>query len=83
MQTIQTNYELIYTYLKEKYMRATIGKKELASELGVALGTIDLYMSRGMGVPPYKKLGDKPNSRVVFSIVDVAQFLSSDFTKTL
>ena len=75
MQT-ESNREEIYDYLKSKYKRATIGKKELATELGISLSTIDLYMSKGMGIPPYRKLGTAKNARVVFTIVDVADYLT-------
>jgi hypothetical protein len=83
MQTYQNHYEEILDYLKVKYKRVTIGKKELSNELGIALGTLDLYMSRGIGAPRYKKLGDKPNSRVVFNINDVAEFLTSHRIETM
>jgi len=68
--------ELIYKYLQTKYKRATIGKKELASELGVAPSTIDLYMSKGMGIPPYRKLGEARNAKVIWNIVDIAEYLT-------
>ena len=55
----------------------------MAVELGVALSTLDLYMCKGYGVPRYKKLGNKANSRVIFTLVDVAAFLSSGLIETL
>ena len=76
MRQSVNNYELVYEYLKQKYKRATIGKKEMAVELGVSLSTIDLYISKNMGIPRYRKLGKAKNAKVVFSIVDVAEFLS-------
>ncbi|MDD3775473.1 MAG: hypothetical protein PHV08_05895 [Sulfurovaceae bacterium] len=73
---MDTNKQVIYDYLNSKYKRATIGKKEIAQELGVSLSTIDLYISKGMGIPRYRKLGKAKNAKVVFNIVDVAEFLS-------
>jgi len=83
MQNQTTNYEVLLNYLQSKYKRITIGKKELSHELGISLSTLDLYMKKGMGIPPYKKLGNKPNSRVIFDIIDVAEFLSSNKIETL
>ena len=80
---MQTSIEATYTYLKSKYNTSVIGKKELAQELNIAPSTLDLYMSRGIGVPKYKKLGDKPNSRVIFNLYDLAVFLNSDQIETM
>lgn len=68
--------QVIYDFLKKEYKRATISKRELANELNVSMSTIDLYISKNIGIPPYKKLGNKPNSKVVFNIIDVAEFLA-------
>lgn len=70
----QTN--LIYQDLKSRYSKATINKKELANEFGVTISTIDLYMQKGLGIPNYKKLGTAKNAKVVFSIIDVAEYLT-------
>jgi hypothetical protein len=80
---MQTSIEATYTYLKSKYNTSVIGKKELAQELNIAPSTLDLYMSKGIGVPKYKKLGDKPNSRVIFNLYDLAVFLNSDQIETM
>ena len=68
--------ELIYQDLKSRYNKSTINKKEIANEFGVSTSTIDLYISKGVGIPNYKKLGIAKNSKVVFNIIDVAEFLS-------
>ena len=68
--------EHIYKYLQIKYKRATIGKKEIATELGISPSTVDLYISKGMGIPPYRKLGTAKNAKVVFNIVDLAEYLT-------
>jgi len=83
VQSDPSSYDAIYKYLLTKYNRATINKKEMAIELGIALSTLDLYMRKGYGVPRYKKLGNKANSRVIFSLVDVASFLSTGLIETL
>lgn len=83
MQKSTNSYEQIYDYLKHKYKRATIGKKEMAHELGVSLSTIDLYISKKMGIPSYSKLGNKKNSRVIFNIINVAEFLTKNTIETM
>ena len=69
--------ELIYQDLKSRYKKATINKKEIALELGISVSTVDLYISKGMGIPNYKKLGTAKNAKVVFNIIDLAEFLSN------
>ena len=76
MQEELSNRDEIYEYLKSKYKRAVIGKKELASELGISPSTVDLYISKGMGIPSYRKLGVAKNAKVVFTLVDLADYLT-------
>ena len=68
--------ELVYQDLKSRYNKATLTKKELANEFTVSTSTIDLYISKGVGIPNYKKLGTAKNAKVVFNIIDVAEYLS-------
>jgi len=68
--------QLIYNDLQSRYKRATINKREIANELGVSPSTVDLYISKGYGLPNYKKLGTAKNATIRFSVVDVANFLS-------
>ncbi len=68
--------KLIYSDLKERYRKVTISKKEMAQELGISYSTIDNYIARGYGIPDYKKLGKAKNSKVVFNIIDVSEFLA-------
>ena len=68
--------ELIYNDLKTRYNKSTISKSEMASELGISYSTRDGYISKGYGIPNYKKLGIAKNAKVVFNIIDVSEFLS-------
>ncbi len=76
MEFTNPQTQLIYQDLKSRYNKATLTKKELANEFTVSISTIDLYMSKSIGIPNYKKLGNAKNSKVVFNIIDVAEFLS-------
>lgn len=80
---MDTHIEATYSYLKSKYNTSVIGKKEMAEELTIKPSTLDLYMKKGIGLPRYKKLGDKPNSRVIFNLYDIAVFLNSDQIETM
>ncbi|MFW9625337.1 MAG: helix-turn-helix transcriptional regulator [Sulfurospirillum sp.] len=74
--------EKLYVYLQKKYKRAVISKSEMAEELGISNSTLDLYIAKGTGLPNYKKLGKAKNAKVVFNLIDVAEFLSQTI-KTL
>ena len=60
-----------YNDLKDRYGKATLSKTEMAQELGISYSTIDSYISKGMGIPAYKKLGTAKNAKVVFNIVAI------------
>lgn len=80
---MDSSTQITYDYLRHKYKRATMGKKEMASELGVSLSTLDLYISKGIGLPKYKKASKAKNARIIFNIYDVAVYLTSDQIETM
>ena len=68
--------DLILQDLQTRYKKATLSKREMANELGISYSTIDGYIAKGYGIPNYKKLGKAKNAKVVFNILDVAEFLT-------
>jgi len=70
--------QLIYNDLRTRYKKATLSKAEIAYELGVSIATLDRYIKNGYGLPNYKKIGNSKakNGRLIFNIIDVAEFLS-------
>ena len=68
--------QVIFEALNQKYNKSTLSKVELASELGIGLSTLNKYLVKGIGLPNYIKLGTAINSRVLFNISDVADFLA-------
>ena len=80
---MENHTDKTYKYLKEKYNRTVISKREMAKELDISPSTLDLYMSKGTGVPRYKKLGNAKNSRVIFNILDIAEFLNTQYIETM
>jgi len=75
MKTINIE-ETIYHELKSRYQKSTLNKSELAHEIGLSVGAINNYISKGYGIPKYKKLGPSKNAPVVFPLIYVANYLS-------
>lgn len=66
----------ILKYLLRDYNKLIISKKELANILKVSESTINNYISKNQGIPKYKKLGESKNSKIIFNLIDVAEFLA-------
>lgn len=79
--TYQEQFTLCLDYLKTKYKKLMLSKKELAQELGISESTINLYISKNTNLPDYKKMTDGKNSRVMFPLINVAQFLTKDIVR--
>jgi len=59
-----------------------IDKKQYATIVGCSLSAISNYISHGYGLPNYRKIGTAKNAKVLFSLRDVAEYLSSITVKT-
>ncbi len=68
--------ESIYLGLKEEQYPLMVSKKEYAKIIGCSLSTIDNYIREGYGCPNYKKLGTAKNAKVLFSLIDIANYLA-------
>ena len=73
--------EEILKDLQSRYQKATLTKKELANELNMGLSSINNYITKGFGIPDYIKLSDSKNSKVVFSLISITEYLSSHTVK--
>jgi transposase len=70
--------ELLLEKFNFKYPnRETLTKKELASELGVSVSSINHYIQLGEGLPSYIKFGNSEKGRVLFPIVNVVEYLTN------
>ena len=69
--------EQIHTDLNQRYNKATLTKKELASELGVSVSSINSYIVKGTGIPEYIKVGTGKNGKVLFPLVNVVSYISN------
>ena len=60
-----------------------LSKQQYAEFVGCSRSAVDNYISKGYGVPNYRKIGNARNSRVMFSLRDVAEYLASQTIQTL
>ena len=68
--------EKILEDLKSRYKKSTLTKKELSMELSMSVSSINTYIGKGFGIPPYIKLPGK-NGTVRFPIMNVVDYLSN------
>jgi len=80
---MDSHVESTYNYLKDKYGRLIIGKKEVAYELNIGMSTLDLYIANGIGVPPYKRATQAKNARLLFNILDLAIYINDGKIETM
>ena len=73
----------LYNELKVDGYKSLINKKEYAEIIGCSLSAVDNYISKGYGIPNYKKLGHQKNAKVLFSLREVADFITSQTIKTI
>jgi len=69
--------EKLYLELSERYQKSTLTKKELATELGMSVSSINNYIVKGVGIPEYIKVGTGKNGKVLFPVVNVVDYLSN------
>ena len=69
----------IHEDLNSRYNKSTLSKKELASELGMSVSSINTYICKGEGIPQYIKIGNAKNGKVLFPIVNVVDYLSNTY----
>lgn len=67
----------ILQFLTKKYNKATLTKKEVATELGLSLRTIDNLIKDGRNLPQPFKVGAGKKSSVRFNIIDIAEFIAN------
>lgn len=57
--------------------KQSLNRKETAKALGIGVSTLDLKIKEGRDLPEYIKIGNAKNSRIIFPLVAIAQYLSS------
>ncbi len=74
--------KFIFDQLRADGYPLFINKKQYAEIVGLSVHSIDSYITRGINLPNYKKLGEAKNAKVVFNLKDVAEFLASRTVQT-
>ena len=73
----------IYSELQSLGYKLMIDKKDYGEIVKSCPSSVDNYIKKGYGCPNYKKLGSAKNSKVLFSLVDVAKYLAGATIETL
>ena len=71
-----------FEYLTSKYNKASISRTELSEELSVSLSTIDRYLSQGVGLPDFKRIGNGKRARIIFPLKSVASFIETELIES-
>lgn len=79
--TYQEQFNLYFESLKSEYKTLMLTKKELSKVLGISESTINLYLSKNINLPDYKKMADGKNSRVMFPLMNVAKYLTENIIR--
>lgn len=72
-QEIDPELQMIFAELRKTYGAFDINKRQLADVLGCSISSIDKRIHSGCNIPRYRKFTS--NSRVMFSLLDVAKYL--------
>ncbi len=84
IDALQSNEAVaIYSELSAKGYSLLISKKEYSDIVGCSTSSVDNFIRNGYGCPNYKKLGEAKNSKVLFSLIDVANYLAGSTIQTL
>ena len=71
-----SNAEAIYSELREEGFPLLISKKQYSKIINCSVSSVDNYIREGYGCPNYKKMGKAKNAKVLFSLIDVANYLA-------
>lgn len=69
--------QTIFDDLRAEGYGLHINKKQYAEITGCSVSAVNFCIGKGYGIPVYKKLGSQKNARVLFSLRDVAEYLSA------
>ena len=71
-------FESTYLYLRLKYSNFFVNKEIIAHEIEVEVPTINARIGSNINMPPYIKIGNSKNSKVVVTLVDLAFYMAED-----
>jgi len=74
--------QTIFDDLRAEGYGMNISKKQYATIANCSVSAVDNYISKGYGIPSYKKIGHQRNARVLFSLRNVAEYLAAQTIQT-
>lgn len=57
--------------------KMSLNRRETAKALGIAVSTLDLRIKDGRDLPSFIKMGSAKNSRLVFTLTSIAEYLTN------
>lgn len=74
----QTYFEQTLKSLERQFpKKMSLNRKETAKALGIAVSTLDLRIKDDRDLPSFIKLGSAKNSRLVFTLISIAEYLTN------
>lgn len=74
----QTYFEQTLKSLERQFpKKMSLSRKETARALGIAVSTLDLRIKDGRDLPSFIKVGSAKNSRLVFTLTSIAEYLTN------
>lgn len=68
--------EFYINFLVNKYNKTQLNRKEVASELGISLTTLENLINNNQLPIRHKRIGLSQKARYIFPIIEVANFLT-------
>ncbi|QCD53150.1 helix-turn-helix transcriptional regulator [Campylobacter sp. RM16192] len=70
------DYKQLLECIKSQFAgRVMLNREQTVKLLGIGVSTLDLRIAEGRDIPRYIKIGDAKNSRIAFSITDIAAYI--------
>ncbi|QKG28698.1 hypothetical protein [Campylobacter sp. RM16187] len=70
------DYKQLLECIKSQFAgKVMLNREQTSKILGIGLSTLDLRISQNRDIPRYIKMGDAKNSRIAFSITDIAAYI--------
>lgn len=74
----QTYFEQTLKSLERQFpKKMSLNRRETAKALGIAVSTLDLRIKDCRDLPSFVKIGSAKNSRLVFTLTSIAEYLTN------
>lgn len=76
--TSETYFEQTLKSLERQFpKKMSLNRRETAKALGIAVSTLDLRIKDGRDLPSFVKIGSTKNSRLVFTLTSIGEYLTN------